>query len=145
LNANGFPALTPRRASFARISVSSGPAGRELKREGQVVEEAGLGQLFVDRREVDRRYGGWEGYMMAEDITEYAKKDLVAGKQQREEAKARAEEVLKIAAAHPQEPAYSAAVMTAQHVLATAALRDGDRARALHHMRESVKVATSEG
>jgi beta-lactamase regulating signal transducer with metallopeptidase domain len=85
-----------------------------------------------------------EGYMVSEDITEYAKKDMVAGKQQRDEAKARAEEVLKIAAAHPQEPAYSAAVMTAQHVLATAALRDGDRERAVHHMRESVKVPASE-
>ena len=86
----------------------------------------------------------FEGYMVAEDITEYAKKDMAAGKQQRDEAKARAEEALKIAAAHPQEPAYSAAVMTAQHVLATAALRDGDRERAVHHMRESVKVPASE-
>jgi hypothetical protein len=85
-----------------------------------------------------------EGYMMAEDITEYFKKDMAAGKQRRDEAKARAEEVLKIAAAHAQEPAYSAAVMTAHHVLATAALRDGDRERAVHHMRESVKVPTSE-
>ena len=86
----------------------------------------------------------FEGYMVAEDITEYARKDMVAGKQQRDEAKARAEEVLKIAAAHPQEPAYSAAAMTAHHVLATAALRDGDRERAVHHMRESVKVPASE-
>ena len=85
-----------------------------------------------------------EGYMVAEDITEYAKKDMAAGKQQRDEAKARAEEVLKIAAAHAQDPAYSAAVMTAHHVLATAALRDGDRERAVHHMRESVKVPASE-
>jgi hypothetical protein len=85
-----------------------------------------------------------EGYMMAEDITEYAKKDMAAGKQQRDEAKARAEEVLKIAAAHAQDPSYSAAVMTAHHVLATVALRDGDRERAVHHMRESVKVPASE-
>jgi beta-lactamase regulating signal transducer with metallopeptidase domain len=85
-----------------------------------------------------------EGFMVAEDITEYAKKDLVAGKQQRDEAKVRAEAVLTIAAAHPREPAYSAAVMTAHHVLATAALRDGDRERAVHHMRESVKVPASE-
>jgi hypothetical protein len=85
-----------------------------------------------------------EGYMVAEDITEYVKKDMAAGKQQRDEAKARAEEVLKIAAAHAQDPAYSAAVMTAHHVLATAALRDADRKRAVHHMRESVKVPASE-
>jgi beta-lactamase regulating signal transducer with metallopeptidase domain len=85
-----------------------------------------------------------EGYMVAEDITEYAKKDTAAGKRQRDEATARAEEVLKIAAAHEKDPAYSAAVMTAHHVLATAALRDGDRERAMHHMRESVKVPTSE-
>jgi hypothetical protein len=85
-----------------------------------------------------------EGYMVAEDITEYARKDMAAGKQQRDEAKARAEEVLQTAAAHKQDPAYSAAVMTAHHVLATDALRDGDRERAVHHMRESVKVPASE-
>jgi hypothetical protein len=85
-----------------------------------------------------------EHYMMAEDITEYAKKDLAAGRRQRDEAEARAEEALKVAAAHAQDPAYSAAIMTAHHVLATAALRDGDRERAMHHMRESVKVPTSE-
>jgi hypothetical protein len=82
--------------------------------------------------------------MVAEDITEYVKEDVAAAKQQRDEAKARAEEVLKIAAAHAQEPAYAAAVMTAHHVLATVALRDGDRERALNHMRESVNVPASE-
>jgi hypothetical protein len=85
-----------------------------------------------------------EGYMVAEDITEYAKKDTAAGKRQRDEATARAEEVLKVAAAHASDPAYSAAVMTAHHVLAIASLRDGDRERAVHHMRESVKVQTSD-
>jgi hypothetical protein len=85
-----------------------------------------------------------EGYMVAEDITEYAKKDMAAGKQQRDEATVRAEEVLKIAATHERDPAYSAAVMIAHHVLATAALRDGDRERAVHHMLESVKVPASE-
>jgi beta-lactamase regulating signal transducer with metallopeptidase domain len=85
-----------------------------------------------------------ESYMAAEDVTEYARKDMAAGKQQRDEARARAEEVLKIAAAHPHEPAYAAAVMTAHHLLATAALRDGDRARAVHHLRESVNVSASE-
>jgi beta-lactamase regulating signal transducer with metallopeptidase domain len=86
----------------------------------------------------------FEGYMVAEDITEYARKDMAAGKRQRDEAAARAQEVLKIAAAHEQDPAYSAAVMIAHHVLATTALRDGDREGAVHHMRESVKVPTSE-
>lgn len=85
-----------------------------------------------------------EAYMVAEDITEYSKKDLAAGKRQRDEARARAEEVLSLAAAHPQDPAYSAAVMTAHHVLATAALRDGDRDRAVHHLRASVSVPASE-
>jgi beta-lactamase regulating signal transducer with metallopeptidase domain len=82
-------------------------------------------------------------YMRAEG-TEYYKKDTAAGKQQRDEAKAHAEEALKMAAGHAQDPAYSAAVMTAHHVLATVALRDGDRERAVHHMRESVKVPPSE-
>ena len=85
-----------------------------------------------------------EGFMIAEDITEYAKKDAAAAKQQRDEAKGRAEEVLKMAAAHAGDPAYSAAIMTAHHVLALVALRDGDRERAVHHMRESVKVPASE-
>ena len=85
-----------------------------------------------------------ERYMIAEDITEYNKKDLVAGKAQRDKAKAAAEEALALAAAHPQDPAYSAAVMTAHHVLALAALRNGDRERAVHHLLESVKVPTSE-
>jgi hypothetical protein len=86
----------------------------------------------------------YHGYMSAEDITEYAKKDPAAARQQRQEAKDRAEEALKIADAHAQDPAYSAAVMTAHHVLAAVELRDGDRARATEHMRESVKVPTSE-
>ena len=85
-----------------------------------------------------------EQYIIAEDITEYSKKDPAAGKQLRDKAKAGADEVLKIAAGHPQDPAYSAAVMTAHHVLALAALRDGDRERAVRHMRDSVNVPTSE-
>jgi hypothetical protein len=85
-----------------------------------------------------------EGYLVAEDITEYARKDAAAGQQQRQQARARAQEVLATAAAHGQDPAYSAAVMIAHHVLATAALRDGDRERAVHHLHESVKVPTSE-
>ena len=85
-----------------------------------------------------------EGFMIAEDITEYAKRDVAAAKQQRNAAKARAEEVLTIAAAHAQDPAYSAAVMTAHHVLAAVALRDGDRERAVQHMRDSVNVPASE-
>jgi tetratricopeptide (TPR) repeat protein len=82
-------------------------------------------------------------YMRAEG-TEYYKKDMAAGKQQRDEAKTHAEEALKMAAAHPQDAAYSAAIMTAHQVLATVALRDGERERALSHLRESVKVPTSE-
>jgi hypothetical protein len=84
----------------------------------------------------------WE-YMGAEG-TEYYKQDMAAGKQQRDEAKTHAEDALKITAAHPQDAAYSAAIMTAHHVLATVALRDGDRERAVYHMRESVKVPASE-
>ena len=82
-------------------------------------------------------------YMRAEG-TDYYKRDPAAAKQQRDEAKAQAEETLRMAAAHPQDPAYSAAVMTAHHVLATVALRDGDRERAVHHLQESVKVPASE-
>jgi hypothetical protein len=52
--------------------------------------------------------------------------------------------VLAIAANHPNDPAYSAAVMTAHHVLAALALRDGDRELAVRHLQDSVKVPTSE-
>ena len=86
----------------------------------------------------------FEHYLIAEDITEYAKQDFTAGKEQRDKAEAEAEEVLKMAAAHAQDPAYSAAVMTAHHVLAMAALRAGDRQRAVYHMGESVNVPASE-
>jgi hypothetical protein len=92
--------------------------------------------------DADRLARALERYWVA-DIAEYAR-NTTAGKQQRDEATARAEEVLKIAAAHAQDPAYSAAVMTAHHILATLALRDGDRERAVYHMRESVKVPASE-
>ena len=85
-----------------------------------------------------------EGFMISEDITEYVNKDKAAAKQQRDEAKTRADEVLKMSASHAQDPAYSAAVMTAHHVLSMVALREGDRERAVQHMRDSVKVPTSE-
>ena len=94
----------------------------------------------VDRL-ADRALGR---YMIAEDITEYARKDPATAKKERDQAKADAEQVLKSAAAHVQDPAYSAAVMTAHHILATVALRDGDRERAVHHLLESVKVPASE-
>jgi hypothetical protein len=76
--------------------------------------------------------------------TEYYEKDMAAGKRRRDEAKAAAEQVLKMAAPHAGDPAYSAAVMTAHQTLAAVALRDGDRERAVQHIRESVKVPSSE-
>jgi hypothetical protein len=85
-----------------------------------------------------------EEFMAAEDITEFVRKDLAAGQRQRDAAKARAEEVLTTAAAHARDPAYSSAVMTAHHVLAAVALRDGDRDSAVRHLRESVQVPASE-
>jgi tetratricopeptide (TPR) repeat protein len=85
-----------------------------------------------------------ETFVHAEDITEYARKDAAKAKQQRDEAKGYADHVLAIAANHPNDPAYSAAVMTAHHVLAALALRDGDRELAVRHLQDSVKVPTSE-
>jgi hypothetical protein len=76
--------------------------------------------------------------------TEYYKKDPAAAKQKRDETKAYAEEVLKVAAAHTQDPAYAAAIMTAHQVLATIALREGDRERAVRHLRDSLNVPASE-
>ncbi len=61
LKGSAFPASTPRRASFARMSVSSGRGRRELQREGEVVEEPGLNHLRVDLRKVDRRRRGRGG------------------------------------------------------------------------------------
>ena len=85
-----------------------------------------------------------ETFMVSEDITEYARKDLDKAKQQRDQAKGYAEEVLKMAAGHQQDPAYSAAVMTAHHVLAALALRDGDRELAVRHLQDSTTVLSSE-
>ena len=82
-------------------------------------------------------------YVRAEGA-EYYQKDMALGTQHRGEAQARAEKALKVAAAHAGDPAYSAAVMTAHQVLASVALREGNRKRALQHMRDSVKVPPSE-
>ena len=85
-----------------------------------------------------------ERFMISEDITEYAKKDPATAKKERDDAKRDAERVLEMAEAHPGDAAYSGAVMTAHHVLAALALRDGDRERSIRHLHESVKVPTSE-
>lgn len=85
-----------------------------------------------------------ERYIMSEDITEHVRKQPEKAQTERAEAKQQAEQVLEMAKAHAGDPSYSAAVMTAHHVLATDALREGDRERALLHLRESVKVPTSD-
>ena len=85
-----------------------------------------------------------ERYIMSEDITEYARKQPEKAKAERDEAVHDAQQVFEMAKAHPGDPAYSAAVMTAHHLLATDALRAGDREQALVHLRESVKVPTSD-
>jgi hypothetical protein len=85
-----------------------------------------------------------ERYMFSEDITEYAKKDPARAKTEREAATRDAHAVLDMAKPHAGDPAYSAAVMTAHHLLATDALRQGDRDQAVLHLRESVKVPTSD-
>jgi tetratricopeptide (TPR) repeat protein len=81
-----------------------------------------------------------EKFMISEDITEYAKKDPTKAKNEREEAKKQAEQVLEMAKAHSGDPSYSVAVMTAHQVLSAIALRDGDRERAVAHLLESTKV-----
>ena len=81
---------------------------------------------------------------MGADGAEYFKKDAVTARQKRDEARAHAQEALKLAASHAQDPAYSAAVMTAHQILATVALREGDRERAISHLFDSVKVPASE-
>ena len=85
-----------------------------------------------------------ERYMISEDITEHAKKDPAKAKTEREAATHDARALLDMAKAHAGDPAYSAAVMTAHHLLATDALRQGDRDQAVLHLRESVKVPTSD-
>ena len=85
-----------------------------------------------------------ERYMISEDITDYAKKDPAAAAKEREQAKHEAHQVLEMAQSHLADPAYSAAVMTAHHVLAADALRNGDRAQALRHLRQSVMVPSSD-
>jgi tetratricopeptide (TPR) repeat protein len=56
------------------------------------------------------------------------------------EAKAFAEEALRLAAASPQHPDYTAVVMSAHQTLGLIALRAGERAAAVRHLLESVKV-----
>lgn len=56
------------------------------------------------------------------------------------EAKAGAEDVLKLAAANPRHPDYTEVVMSAHQTLGLVALRQGDREAAVDHLRESVKV-----
>jgi beta-lactamase regulating signal transducer with metallopeptidase domain len=85
-----------------------------------------------------------ESYMISEDITDYAQKKPEEAKAQREQAVMDAKQVLEMAKAHPGDPAYSAAVMTARHILATDALREGDRKEAISHLLESTKVPTSD-
>ena len=85
-----------------------------------------------------------ERYMISEDITEHAKKDPAKAKTEREAATHDAHAVLDMAKAHADDPTYSAAVMTAHHLLATDALRQGDRDQAVFHLLESVKVPTSD-
>jgi hypothetical protein len=71
-------------------------------------------------------------------------KPLPDPEESRREAKRLAEEALKAAQAHRDDPAYSAAVMTAHHVLASLALRDGDHDVAVRHLHDSVKVPASD-
>jgi beta-lactamase regulating signal transducer with metallopeptidase domain len=85
-----------------------------------------------------------ERFMVSEDISEYAKKDPSKAKGEREEARQAAQQALELAKAHQGDPSYSAAAMTAHQVLAAIALRDGDREQAVTHLRESVKVPTSD-
>jgi beta-lactamase regulating signal transducer with metallopeptidase domain len=102
-------------------------------------------RVATQRNDADRLASrAEERFMVSEDITEYARKDPARAKQQREDARRDAEEVLKIAAGHAQDAEYAAAVMTAHHVLAALALRDGDREKAIGHLQESVKVPASE-
>ena len=81
---------------------------------------------------------------MRAESTEFYKKNPGLAKRQLDEAKSQAAEALRIAATHAQEPTYAAAIMTAHHVLATIALGDGDRERAVRHLRDSVNVPPSE-
>lgn len=85
-----------------------------------------------------------ETFMISEDITEYARKDPNTAQTQRAEAKQQAEQVLEMGKSHIDDPAYSAAVMTAHQVLSALAVRDGDNDRAIAHLMESVKVPPSD-
>lgn len=140
------PALERAQAQFHALGLSY--LERALKLDpNHVAAKTALVNLRVHDQltDADRLANrAFEGHMTAEDITEYHKKDTDTGKRQREEARKNAEEALKLADAHPQDPAYSAAIMTAHHVLASEALRNGNRERAVEHLQASVKVPTSE-
>lgn len=125
--------------AYLRRALELDPANLDAK---MALVRAQLAEQATDIDREARRAD--ETFMLAEDITEYAHKDAAKAKQQRDEAKGYADHVLAIAASHPNDPAYSAAVMTAHQVLAALALRDGDREAAVRHLQDSVKVPTSE-
>ena len=59
-------------------------------------------------------------------------------------AKDAAEKVIELAKAHANDPAYSAAIMSAHQTLALTSARNGERDRALQHLDDSLKVPISD-
>jgi beta-lactamase regulating signal transducer with metallopeptidase domain len=135
-------AFDEARASGTRYLQRALQLDPSLERAKAALVRVSLRQRATDADRLANR--AFEEYMVAEDITEFAKKDMIAGKQQRDAAAARAQEVLTLTADRQDDPVFAAARMTAHQVLAAAALRDGDRDRALHHLAQSVKVPASE-
>lgn len=81
---------------------------------------------------------------MAADRAAYYKKDEAAARASRAEAVAFAQEALRLAAGRRDDPTYSSSVATAHFLLANSAARDGDRDRAISHLREAATVPVSE-
>jgi hypothetical protein len=80
-------------------------------------------------------------YSLAEFQTDY-RKDEAAAKKKLEEARQAAEGALQAAQQNPASPEAAGAIFAAHQTLGLIALREGDRARAVRHMQESVNIVS---
>jgi tetratricopeptide (TPR) repeat protein len=129
-------AIDPTRESARTMLTRSDKAERH-ERIWHAVTQGG-DVAAEDRLAYLANKASWK-YMLLEGAESW-RKDPDLAKTSKPEAKAAAEEVLKLAAEHRDSPDYAVAVMTAHHTLGLLALHSGDRDAAVHHMLESVKV-----
>jgi beta-lactamase regulating signal transducer with metallopeptidase domain len=82
--------------------------------------------------------------VMAADSARYYKNDQAAALTAQRNAVEHAQDALALAAQRPQDPAYSSSVATAHFVLATEAIRSGDRDEAIDHLMAATEVPAND-